>query len=201
MKRIDSYLKRDQKNRRGIAVLWLVIWGSMFMTFFGVVLEIATVWQAQVELNNALDAGALSAVKEWEARRSLYNPGDPGYSTEVPREVGLEYLETNLLASPIQESLASLDTNYDPGDTPNENASCSGNFVFGRLTFAGSNTFDAGGSTGNLAVRSQATVPVKGFWSSLFGVSMFDVSGSSVAYFDIGADRPAIVRVEVYDCP
>lgn len=198
MKRIDSNLKRNQANRRGIAILWLIIWGSMFMTFFGVVLEIATLWQAQVELNNALDAGALAAVKEWEAKRSLVIPDN---STLVPRQVGLAYLEANLTASPVQESSAALVTNYNAANSPNENSSCAGTFVFGNLTSTSPpDSFNAGATGGLLAVRTQASAPVKGFWTDLFGVTLFNVSGSSIAYFDTGDNRPRLVHVTSYTC-
>ncbi|MCA9014046.1 MAG: hypothetical protein KDA77_01830 [Planctomycetaceae bacterium] len=122
MKRIDSNSKVHQK-RRGIAILWLIIWGSMFLTFFCVVLEIATLWQAQAEVQNALDSAALAAVKEW---------GDGGIgSTQIPRNAGVAYTEAN----PILGVAYSPTTNYTvpvPGN-PNGNASNTGNFVFGSI--------------------------------------------------------------------
>lgn len=122
MKRIHSKCEQHQ-NRRGIAILWLIIWGSLFLTFFCVVLEVATLWQAQVEINNAMDSAALAAVKEW---------GDSGVgSTQVPRDSGVAYTEAN----PILGVTYSPGTNYTmpgPGN-PNGNATNTGNFVFGSI--------------------------------------------------------------------
>lgn len=123
MKQIHSK-KESHKNRRGIAILWLIIWGSMFLTFFCVVLEIATLWQAHVEVKNALDAGAMAAVKEWGVSGS-------GSSTQIPRNVGIAYVEAN----PILGTSVTLNSNYTAATVanPNGNLSCSGDFVFGAL--------------------------------------------------------------------
>ncbi|WP_299467322.1 hypothetical protein [uncultured Gimesia sp.] len=164
------------------------------MTFFCVVLEIATLWQAQVEVNNCLDAAALAAVNEWEASGSG--------STQIPRNVGIAYAAAN----PILGSTLTLTDNYNPGNLPNENNTCFGNFVFGGLTsLTPPFTFDAGADVTVVgvapAVRAQATVPVQGFCSALFGFSFLNVSASSTAYFDIGSGQPALARITTYTCP
>lgn len=133
------------QNRRGIAILWLILWGGMFLTFFCVVLEISAMWQAQVELNNTMDAAALAAVREW---------GLSGASTtQVARDVGVAYVGAN----PVQGSTVSVTTNYAPGNSPNQNASLSGNFVFGALdSIVSPITFDpdaqGGCSLGNVTI-------------------------------------------------
>ncbi|WP_339735387.1 pilus assembly protein TadG-related protein [uncultured Gimesia sp.] len=122
MKRIHSNSEVHQK-RRGIAILWLIIWGSLFLTFFCVVLEIATLWQAQVEVQNALDSAALAAVKEW---------GEGGTGpTQIPRNAGVAYTEAN----PILGVVFTPSTNYTTpvAGNPNGNASNTGNFVFGAI--------------------------------------------------------------------
>lgn len=192
MKRIDTKQRQTQKNRRGIAILWLVIWGSFFLTFFCAVLELATLWEAQVELNDALDSAALAAVSEWNSMRNLSN-----YSTEIPREVGVDYAAANtVLGVPVP-----LDSNYNSGNTPNENGSCAGNLIFGDLITSGSVYEFNAGSTGNLlAVRVQATVPLNGFCTAMFGASFFDVSASSIAYYDTLEGKPRLVSISAYTC-
>tara|TARA_R110002095_G_scaffold114019_1_gene99534 strand:- start:3158 stop:3760 length:603 start_codon:yes stop_codon:yes gene_type:complete len=200
MKRIHSNTE-SHNNRRGIAVLWLVIWGSLFLTFFCVVLDISNLWQAQVELNKALDAAALAAVKEWGASGSTL--------TETPRNSGVTYAAANtVLGDPVV-----LDPNYDPvivsspNLNPNQNASCDGNLVFGRIEIptvmvAPPFTFEAGLSTNVIpAVRAQATVEVQGFCSALFGFSLLKVSASSTAYYDPLTGEVALVTIETYNCP
>lgn len=195
MKRIDSRQQQQQKNRRGIAIVWLILWGSLFLTFFCAFFEIATLWQAQVELNDTLDSAALAAVSEWKAQQDNSNN-----DTEIPRQVGINYAASNeVLGTPV----SSLTTNYAPGNTPYQNSLCSGNFVFGKLTTSGPNyhfTTATGGGVGLLAVRAQATMPLYGFCSAMFGVSFFNVSASSIAYFDTVNGEPRLVQVSSYSC-
>tara|TARA_R110002111_G_scaffold185031_3_gene250931 strand:- start:55932 stop:56516 length:585 start_codon:yes stop_codon:yes gene_type:complete len=194
MKRIQSNTGSHHK-RRGIAILWLVIWGSLFLTFFCVVLEISTLWQAQVELNKALDAAALAAVKEWGASGSAL--------TETPRDSGVTYAAANtVLGDPVV-----LDPNYDGTivvTNPNQNASCDGNLVFGRINFpiVAPFTFEAGLSLNVIpAVRAQATVPVEGFCSTMFGFTFLNVSASSTAFYDPVTGEVALVTINTYNCP
>lgn len=199
MQRISSKYELHQ-NRRGIAVLWLVIWGSMFLTFFCVVLEIATLWQAHVEVKNSLDAAALAAVKEWRAR-GFVNP------TVIPRNSGVAYAGAN----PVLGNNVTLDPNYtvETPANPNGNDSPTGEIVFGGLDgLTAPITFDpnANISLGFTfipipAVRVQKTIPVQGFCSSLFGFSPFNVTASSVAAISSLAlplpplDQPRLVSV------
>ncbi|QDU11468.1 TadE/TadG family type IV pilus assembly protein [Gimesia aquarii] len=193
MKRIH-FNKESHQNRRGIAVLWLVLWGSLFLTFFCVVLEITTLWQAQVEINNALDSAALSAVKEW---------GASGLgATQVPRDVGIAYTAGN----PVLGVPTTITSNFNGANLPNENNSCNGNLIFGGLnTLVSPITFDASADVtlpgGIPAVRAQATVPVQGFCSTLFGFSFLNVSASSTAYFNTATGRVALVRITTFVCP
>lgn len=192
MRRIEFRKRSFPKNRRGIAIVWLILWGSIFLTFFCGFFEVATLWQAQVELNDSLDAAALAAVSEWKTQRDMSN-----FSTKIPRDVGIEYAAAN----PVMGDTVSLGDNYDPGNSPNENSLCSGNLVFGNLTSSGSDyDFNAGTSGGLLAVRAQATIPLYGFCNSLFGVTFLNVSASSTAFYDTGSGRPRLVRVTSYSC-
>lgn len=197
MKQIDSNTGAHN-NRRGIAVLWLILWGSVFLIFFCVVLEISNLWQAQSELNKALDAAALAAAKEWGASGAVL--------TETPRNSGVTYAAANtVIGNPVV-----LDPNYDGTivvTNPNQNASCDGNLVFGRITTPGAppgiifNTSLDVNAIGVLpAVRAQATVPVEGFCSTLFGFTFLNVSAKSTAYYDILTGEVALVTIETYIC-
>lgn len=120
MQKLNLKLQTHQ-NRRGIAILWLILWGAMFLTFFCVVLEISSMWQAQVELKNTMDAAALAAVREWGL--------SGGDNTQVARNVGIAYMEGN----PVQATTVTVpNDNYNGGNT-NQNASLQGSFVFGSL--------------------------------------------------------------------
>lgn len=122
MKQIHSNTE-SHKNRRGIAILWLIIWGSMFLTFFCGVLEIATMWQAHVEVKNSFDSAALAAAQEW---------GDQGVSqTNIPRNVGVAYTVANPILGVAYTPTTNLGT-VTPAN-PNANATDTGNFVFGAI--------------------------------------------------------------------
>ncbi|QDT98826.1 TadE/TadG family type IV pilus assembly protein [Gimesia aquarii] len=184
MKRIQSKTELHH-NRRGIAILWLVIWGSLFLTFFCVLLEIATLWQAQVELNNALDSATLAAVREWDTSGLG--------STEIPRNVGVAYAAAN----PILGTPVGLNPNFQPVN-PNGNDSFNGDLVFGGLTaLTRPNSLDPAALAPATfpAVRAQITVPVQGFCSTLFGFSFLNVSASSIAYVNTVNGQPALVSV------
>jgi Flp pilus assembly protein TadG len=119
-----TVISQPHQNRRGIAILWLILWGAMFLTFFCVVLEISSMWQAQVELKNTMDAAALAAVREWGL--------SGGDNTQVARNVGIAYMEGN----PVQATTVTVpNDNYNGGNT-NQNASLQGSFVFGALETA-----------------------------------------------------------------
>lgn len=111
------------QNRRGIAILWLILWGGMFLTFFCVVLEISTLWQAHVEFKNSMDAAALAAVKDWGV--SGVGP------TNIPRNVGVAYTQANPILGTTFTPQTNLGT-VTPAN-PNANDTNNGNFVFGAI--------------------------------------------------------------------
>lgn len=114
---------RSVRRRRGVAALWLILSLPVLVLLLCFVIEIGNIWLARVELENSLEAAALAAVKEW---------GDAGggSGTETARLVGVEYAKANTVTgSPV-----AIGTNWDAGDTPNENADCEGDLVFGAVT-------------------------------------------------------------------
>ena len=137
--------RRKGRTRRGISALWFVLSVPIFLILLAVVLNIANLWLARVELENAMEAAALAAVKEW---------GDAGGgSTVTPREVGQTYARANL----IRCRQVDVTTNLDPSpavNNPNANLTCcvgkcppEGNLIFGAITEDDPNfpvTFNAG---------------------------------------------------------
>jgi len=112
---------RRTASRRGGVTLWTILALPVLQLVLLLIVDGIHLWVARVELENALEAAALAAVKEW---------GDAGGggSTLVPREIGVEYAAANT----INGVPVSIATNYDAGQPPNENADCpGGDLIFG----------------------------------------------------------------------
>ena len=119
-----------------------------------------------------------------------------------PRDVAVEYARANSVAG----NSVTIATNYDAADVPNENASCSGDLVFGALTTTCPNEFDAGTAPGGglpYAVHAQATVAVPSICTSFLGYNFgpFSVSGQSTAYYDDTANQAKLLHVDTFICP
>jgi Flp pilus assembly protein TadG len=120
-----------QTHCRGSATIWLIAALPVLLILFCFVINIAQQWLARVELENALEAAALAAVKEW---------GDAnGGDTLIPREVGIEYANLNR----VRGFRVQIGDNYDPvSGGINQNKLCDvvkgpppdGNLIFGAIT-------------------------------------------------------------------
>jgi len=146
-----SRRRRKIHQRKGLSAVWLVVAIPVFIVLIAFMVNIANLWLARVELENALEASALAAVKEW---------GDAGGgATAVPRNVGVDYAWANTMRSENVE----IATNLHPSpaaDNPNENLTYivgkadpdasippTGNLIFGAIVTDDPlypNTFDAG---------------------------------------------------------
>jgi hypothetical protein len=171
---------RGQKARRGVISLWLIVAVPVTVTLFCLVLEIANLWLARIELTDALESSALAAVKQW---------GDDGGGDTLPaRHVAQAYAAANTIGGqPV-----AIDVNYDatpPGGDQNGNASCAGELIFGVIaddapafTFC---TNQAAGPDDDLAVRAQATATVPSLCMQMFGVPIgpFQVSSRADALY------------------
>src|SRR6185503_11453281 len=71
-------------RRRGSATLWMIIWLPCLLTLFCVLVGVANLWLARVELENALEASALAAVKQW-------GDANGAGGTLTARDVGVGY--------------------------------------------------------------------------------------------------------------
>ena len=138
--------------------------------FVGVVM-IGNIWLARVELENALEAAALAAVKDW-AENPAY-----GGDTLIPRSVGVAYAGANTISGvPVD-----IRTNYDHAGatgSANQNLLCyptkpdpdiglppGGNLVFGAVTI------DNPGTPDEYVEFDAGTRPSCGFGSVTFDVS------------------------------
>lgn len=119
--------------RRGAATLWLLLVLPVLLILLCFVVEMGNVWLARAELEDSLESAALAAVKEW---------GDAnGGSTFLPRRVGVHYAASNSVSG----SPGGITNNYNVANSPNENANCNGDLVFGAVTDTSPNViFNAG---------------------------------------------------------
>jgi hypothetical protein len=141
-----AFARRSRANRRGTITLWTILFLPVLVVLFLVAIEAIHIWLARVELENALEAAALAAVKEWAEDGGAPVPG----WTAGARIVGLDYGEANTIrrvdfSTANFEIEGNLGTFSNPGN-PNENATCTldgvanppidreGNLIFGAIT-------------------------------------------------------------------
>jgi len=193
---------RVGRPRRGAITLWTILTAPALVVLLCMVVEITHLWHARVEVENALEAAALAAVQSW------------GEGTLTPtvthRNVGVAFAAANT----VNGDPVTITNNYLAAAGGNENASCSGNLVFGSVSASGSQwVFDAGtpptcggAGTDHFAVRAQATVEVPSLCAGFCGIpaSPFNVTTSTTAVYECGgANSPRLIRVldSNYTCP
>ena len=112
---------RRRDRRRGVATLWTILVLPLFVLTLVFVTDIGYLWLARVELENAAEAAALAAVKEWAE--------SPSGSTLPARLVGVELAGANTINGiPLV-----VDPNHDPNNAPNENATINNGLIFGAV--------------------------------------------------------------------
>jgi hypothetical protein len=130
-----------RSRRRGSATLWMVMWLPCLMALFCVLVGVANLWLARVELENALESAALAAVKQW---------GDAGGGdTLAARQVGVDYAHANA----ARRDRVVIGANYNASGGVNQNDQCqvgvappAGNLIFGAVDHTDPNNviFNAG---------------------------------------------------------
>ena len=91
--------------------MWLILILPCIVVMLCVLIEIANLWIARAELEDALEAAALAAVKEW---------GDNGGGdTFDERQIGVAYAAANT----VRSMSVFVDDNYNPAN-PNDNDDC-----------------------------------------------------------------------------
>jgi hypothetical protein len=191
--------------RRGSATLWLIMWLPCLMALFCLLLGVANLWLSRVELENAMEAAALAAVKQWAE--------DPNAGTSAARQAGVAYAQANL----VRGQPVVIGTNENAGGS-NENDTCTlamspprGNLIFGSTDHSDPDNiiFDAGGNPscqqGNerFAVRAQAILPLPApaFGAFLGNITTYRVQAKATAEYDCATGRVRLVRVDTYLCP
>lgn len=195
---------RKLTARPGIAKLWLILLLPCIIIALCLVIEIANLWIARAELENAMEAAALAAVKDWGDANTPTN-------TQPARAVGVEYARTNS----VRGEEVVITENRDAGDT-NENDLCEGNLLFGAIT---SEPSDAPNHVFNAdvepncnvapplrdppAVRAFARMTVPSISASLFGanVGSFRIQAEATAFYDCDTNRPSLIRAETICAP
>ena len=120
--------RRPKWKRAGSATLWMLIWLPCLLALFVGLVGVANLWLARVELENALEAAALAAVKQW---------GEAGGGdTWIPRQVGVAYAHANA----VRSQPVIIGDNYQSGSGPNQNKDCvlgmtppQANLIFGAI--------------------------------------------------------------------
>lgn len=169
------------------------------MTMLIFVSDVANIWLARVELENALEAAALAGAKEW---------GDTGFpDTLGARNAAVSYAGANtIVGTPL-----AITTNYqNPGGGVNQNGPQTGNLIFAAVTTASPPyNLNAGivgscspGANGG-AVIAQGSAPVPSLASSLFGVPLgpYSVQSQATARYNCATTQPDLIRVGVLTYP
>jgi Flp pilus assembly protein TadG len=191
-------VRRLSRERRGLATLWLIVAGPALMTLLIFVADVANIWLARVELENALESAALAGVKEW---------GDAGFpDTQAARTVAVSYANANtIVGTPLV-----ITDNYDNGGGANQNGPQTGNLIFAAVTSASSPynlnagiVGSCGGGGNGGAVIAQSTAPVPSLADSLFGVPLgpYSVQSQATARYNCSNNQPELIRVGTLTYP
>jgi Flp pilus assembly protein TadG len=178
----------SHRRRGGIVALWVILITPALMLMLFFVSDIGKIWIARIELENALEAAALAGVKTW---------GEAGGGpTATARAVSVEYASVNT----VDGLSLVITSNLNAANPPNENASTTGNLVFGSATQSGPNwIFDPGTAPScgsrSYAIRAQSTAPVTSFCNGFLGLPFgpYEVEVETTAIYQCVANTPRIV--------
>ncbi|MCA9067648.1 MAG: pilus assembly protein, partial [Planctomycetaceae bacterium] len=101
-------------SRRGAVLLWFIVALPVLLTLLCVVLEVANLYLARAELQNALEAAAQAAVKDWAENSNI----------PQARAVGNAYAMANTING-VPVDLTTVDDDLFPlnqngGNSPNQ---------------------------------------------------------------------------------
>ena len=144
-------------QRRGVALLWLIIALPALLLFLVLVVEIGNLWLARLELEQSLEASALAAAKQWAETNDREG-------TEAARIAGNDFAKANLVRG-MAVDLTNADLNAAFNGTLNYGTSAiNGNQV---RTDVNSGGFNASG----VLVFGGVTLPDEG---TGYGEVIFD---------------------------
>jgi Flp pilus assembly protein TadG len=171
--------------------LWLILTLPVLMLLLILVIEIGNIWLARVELENAMEAAALAAAKEW---------GDSdGVANLLARNTGVMYAAANTVTGTPVTITANLGV-----IGPNLNGVPDGNLIFGAITnktipwvFCGNIVPSCASGPVEFGVRAQATAPVNSVvagWGR-YTLPTFSVSANATARYSCLTRRAELIRV------
>jgi Flp pilus assembly protein TadG len=171
--------------RRGAVTLWTILAVPFILTILCAVVELGGLWQARVQLENALEAGALAAVQEWGQQ------GGTVQHVAAAETAGKAYARANV----IQGTAVDLD---------NGKVAPAVAWAFGTAMPRGSG-FDFIAdpqARKNLAVVVQATVSVPAIFRPVFGrwLGGSSVTAATAAYYDQSGTSPRPRLIRINDC-
>ncbi|EAQ80133.1 pilus assembly protein TadG-related protein [Blastopirellula marina] len=124
-----------RRLRRGVSVLWLIVIMPLALTGLIFTIETGRLWLARAEVENALEAGALAGVIEWNQLLAVNNQ----ISTQTPRQMAAEMAGSNTVQG-ANFAFADPDLNYLPYEVGqvqthlNGNKLAGGELIFGAIT-------------------------------------------------------------------
>jgi hypothetical protein len=191
----------------------------VLLLLFCVVVDCGHLWLARVELETALEGGALAAAQQWGE--------EEGGDTFIARELGQAYAGVNR----VRGDRVVLDHNYESSVTPgvglnpNQNATYpreltegTAVLIFGvirgddtdgnpatpdEIVFDTSdNALEAANRGRRLGVRAQAMVPVRRFNFPFLGtVANHAVQATVTAEHDPASGRTRLIRIDEFIAP
>ncbi len=174
--------RRGAARGRGSVTVWTLLCVPLVLTVLAVMVEVNRLWQARVQLENALEAAALAAVQEWSDR------GGGVEEVAAAQAMGLAYARANTIHGV-------------PVELENAEMTSGAAWHFGRVTARGTG-YDfrpAPDSPGDLAVLLEARVRVARLLKPLLGSSIGEttVAARVAASYDDSAapPRPRLIRI------
>ncbi len=177
--------------RKGIAAIWVILAVPVVLVVLILVTDIAHLRLARIEAENALEAAALAAVKQWR------DGGNTAANRTAARQACLSFAAANtVVGHPVA---LDANENQSSGDA-NDNASITGNVVLGAVAHTGGGwqlkPATAPGRGKPFGVHVQATVPVNSLWGQFGGLTFgpYSVSAQATAYFPEDGE-PELIRI------
>lgn len=104
-------------RRRGMVMVWILLLVPAIAVLIIMLTDLANIWQARIELKNALDAAALSAVKTW---------GEGGTTLQSRQSANTTFSNNTILGQTFNLSTAE-------GGCANNNVSSDGEILLGSV--------------------------------------------------------------------
>jgi uncharacterized membrane protein len=201
--RITSRQRSVRRFRRGISTVWVVASAPALLAVLVMVTDLARIWLARVELETAVEAGALAGAKSWGAAKDM----DPATEQCNARNAAVVFTEANGVVG----MYVPITNNCGGSLSNNTNLSCPGNVIFGTVSRTDLNGV-AYHFQGSVAVSSishndrgvtvVATANVTSFWQTLFGLPLgpYKITAQATARSMNTSGTPELIRISLFSC-